>query len=51
MLTPLEKIVFICVVSATALAFALPVLRRLRLVLAGRSTNRFNEPGEESLRP
>jgi len=44
MLTPLEKIVFICVVSATALAFALPVLRRLRLVLAGRSTNRFNEP-------
>jgi len=44
MLTPLEKIIFICVISAAALAFALPVLRRLRLVLAGRPSNRFDEP-------
>jgi Fe-S oxidoreductase len=44
MLTPLEKIIFICVVSAAALAFALPVLRRLRLVLAGRPSNRFDKP-------
>ena len=44
MLTPLEKIIFVCVILATALAFALPVLRRLRLVLAGRPASRFDEP-------
>jgi Fe-S oxidoreductase len=45
MLTPLEKVIFVCVILATALAFSLPVLRRLRLVLAGKPENRFRSPG------
>jgi Fe-S oxidoreductase len=44
MLTTAEKIVFAAVILATAWAFLQPMVRRLRLVLAGRPERRFRRP-------
>ncbi len=42
MLSTPEKILFLLVIAATAYAFAAPLLRRYRIVRAGRPDNRFD---------
>jgi Fe-S oxidoreductase/nitrate reductase gamma subunit len=45
MLTTPEKIVFIVLILATAAAFLVPIVRRLRIVLAGAPEDRFRDLG------
>ncbi len=42
MLSTPEKILFLLVIAATACAFAAPLLRRYRIIRAGRPDNRFD---------
>ena len=44
MLTVPEKLIFIALIVLTAIAFALPVLKRLRIMAAGRREKRFDAP-------
>jgi Fe-S oxidoreductase/nitrate reductase gamma subunit len=44
MLTTPEKLVFLLLIAATAAAFFLPVIRRLRIVLAGRPDGALDRP-------
>ncbi len=46
MLTSPEKVVFLGIILITAAAFVLPVLRRLRIMRAGRPEKRFGTPLE-----
>ena len=45
MLTTPEKIVFIVLILATAAAFLVPIVRRIRIVLAGAPEDRFRDLG------
>ncbi len=44
MLSSLEKIILVLVILATALTFLLPVIRRIRIIRAGRRLNRSSRP-------
>lgn len=44
MLTTPEKLIFLLLIAATAAAFFLPLIRRLRIVLAGRPDGAFDRP-------
>jgi len=43
MLTTPEKIVFVLLILATAAAFLIPIIRRLRIILAGAAEDRFKD--------
>ena len=45
MLTTPEKIVFVVLILATAAAFLVPIVRRVRIVLAGAPEDRFRDLG------
>lgn len=49
MLTTPEKLVFAALIAATAAAFFIPVVRRLRIVLAGAPEDRFRDLGKRFL--
>lgn len=49
MLTTPEKLVFAALIVATAAAFLLPIVRRVRIVLAGAPEDRFGDLGKRFL--
>jgi len=49
MLTTPEKIVFVLLILATAAAFLVPIVRRIRIILAGRPEDRFGDLGKRSI--
>lgn len=49
MLTPLEKIFLVIIILATAVAFFLPVLVKIRIILAGQPKARFSSLGRRFL--
>ncbi len=46
MLTTPEKIIFALLILATAAAFAIPIVRRIRILLAGAPEDRFRDLGK-----
>jgi len=49
MLTTPEKLVFVVLILATAAAFLMPIVRRIRIVLAGAPEDRFGDLGKRFL--
>ena len=43
MLTTWEKTVFVLLILATAAAFLIPIVRRLRIIAAGAAEDRFKD--------
>jgi Fe-S oxidoreductase/nitrate reductase gamma subunit len=46
MLTTPEKLVFVLLILATAAAFLVPIVRRIRIILAGQAEDRFKDLGK-----